>query len=50
MTRQTKEGVVSMQLKNSLVAAALVANVAFAAGTLSAADWYIAPGGTVSAT
>ena len=36
----------AMNLKNRLIAAVFSATVLFAAGTLSAADWYVAPNAT----
>lgn len=39
-----------MNLKDSLVAAVVAANVVFAACALSAADWYVAPNGTGGGT
>ena len=39
-----------MSLKNNLAVAVLAANVVFAAGTLSAANWYVSPNGTGGGT
>ena len=40
----------AMNLKNRLIAAVFSANVLFAAGMLSAADWYVAPNATGDGT